>query len=79
MLQSHAGDWALCSEVGFDCRLVFDDAPSISEALERCHGIRLHSKAALLGPFVRTEGISESDIKYWKPQTLGEALFNWWD
>ena len=23
--------------------------------------------------------ISDADIKYWQPQTLGDALFNWWD
>lgn len=23
--------------------------------------------------------IGQDDMRYWKPQTLGEALFNYWD
>ena len=80
LLRSHAGDWALCSEVDFSgCRLLFDDNPSITDILESHHSIRVRSKADLLGPFVKHLGISDHDIRYWRPQTVGDALFNWWD
>lgn len=80
LLCSHAGDWALCREVSLDgCRLEFEDSPTIAQVLERNFGIRLHPKASLLGPFVKAPWMCDADTSYWRPRTLGEALFNWWD
>lgn len=80
LLCSQANDWALSREVQLGyCRLAFKDVPAIAEVLERDFGIRVQSKARLQGPFVKAEWMSDADIRYWKPKTLGEALFNWWD
>jgi hypothetical protein len=29
--------------------------------------------------FPPQRAFSEHDLRYWKPRTLGDALFNWWD
>ena len=34
---------------------------------------------ALLAPFEKWPSLAECDLRYWKPNTLGDALFNWWD
>jgi hypothetical protein len=34
---------------------------------------------ALNAPFATRRTFSEHDLRYWKPRTLGDALFNWWD
>ncbi|MGW4214835.1 hypothetical protein ACWEIJ_43110 [Lentzea sp. NPDC004789] len=42
---------------------------------------RIYSKAELDGPFdaAAWPEMSANDLRYWRPQTLGAALFNWWD
>lgn len=80
LLCSHAGDWALSREVILDpCTLEFEDSLAITEVLECYFGIGLHSKSSLQGPFVKAEWMSDTDIRYWQPKSLGEGLFNWWD
>jgi len=34
---------------------------------------------ALNALFATRRTFSEHDLRYWKPRTLGDALFNWWD
>ncbi|MEV6237800.1 hypothetical protein [Lentzea sp. NPDC051838] len=42
---------------------------------------RVWAKAELDGPFDASAWpeMSANDIRYWRPDTLGAALFNWWD
>ncbi|WP_038522124.1 hypothetical protein [Amycolatopsis japonica] len=44
-------------------------------------GTKVFSRADLEGPLVLEEWpyMSPSDVKHWKPENLGEALFNHWD
>ncbi|ONF62791.1 hypothetical protein [Amycolatopsis keratiniphila] len=44
-------------------------------------GTKVFSRADLEGPLVLEEWpyMSYSDVTYWKPGNLGEALFNCWD
>jgi hypothetical protein len=37
--------------------------------------------AELARPFTAAEWpvVSAYDVRYWKPESLGEALFNYWD
>ncbi|WP_036509510.1 hypothetical protein [Nocardia aobensis] len=61
--------------------MVFVDAPELVGALATSPGFTVLTAADLNGPFVATAwpDIERSDIEYWKPHTLGEALFNYWD
>jgi hypothetical protein len=61
------------------CRLEFDDVPEAADILRRMFGKEPMSKSDLETPFQGQPGLSEDDIKYWKPSTRGDALFNWWD
>lgn len=67
------------------CQLVFRDELQISEVLKQSYP---HVEVATLEEL--SSPISKSDlekldraeidqIKYWKPSTIGELAFNWWD
>lgn len=80
VIQSEAGDWAFSSTHNpSDCRLEFTDWDELADALQSRFNIRVLSAADLKGPFRKREWMHDTDIKYWKPETLGQALFNWWD
>ncbi|MCM4085136.1 hypothetical protein [Paractinoplanes hotanensis] len=61
--------------------LTFVDLPELAAALTEVPGFRLLSVAELGEPVdaARCPQISQHDLRYWQPQTLGEALFNYWD
>jgi hypothetical protein len=61
--------------------LTFVDDPGLGAALAGLSGRRVLTAVELNGRFDETEwpGISAADIAYWRPATLGEALFNYWD
>ena len=59
--------------------LAFTDCPELAEAMTRLFGITPLTRVELNAPFTKLPGLSDSDIRYWKPRTLGDALFNWWD
>ncbi|WP_067478630.1 hypothetical protein [Nocardia amamiensis] len=61
--------------------LTFVAAPALATALRRQPGFQVLTTAELDGPFdaAAWPGLDPADIKYWKPATLGEALFNYWD
>jgi hypothetical protein len=61
------------------CRLEFTDVPDAADVLRGMFGKIPMSKSDLDAPFRGRPGLSEADVQYWKPSTLGEALFNWWD
>ena len=62
--------------------LTFVDAPELMAALAALlPEYQVLTLSELNGPFDATAWphISPDDIKYWRPDTLGEALFNYWD
>ncbi|WP_067568222.1 hypothetical protein [Nocardia acidivorans] len=61
--------------------LTFVDAPELVAALAEHSGFSVLTAADLDGPFDAGAWpeIDRADINYWKPRTLGEALFNYWD
>lgn len=66
-----------------DCGpLIFVDAPELVAALAVSQPVfQVLTPADLDGPFDAAvwPHVSPYDIKYWRPGTLGEALFNYWD
>ena len=80
VLCSHAGDWAFAEAIEPTLApLRFIDCPAISEALKSLFGLMPLTQAQLEAPFSPWPGLSEHDVRYWKPPTLGAALFNRWD
>ncbi|MFC9970044.1 hypothetical protein ACFVH6_03980 [Spirillospora sp. NPDC127200] len=61
--------------------LTFVDAPALANVLAELPGFRTLSLPDLNGPFQAANWphVSVDDIKYWRPDNLGEALFNYWD
>ncbi len=62
--------------------LTFVDAPELVAALAALlPESRVLSPSELYGVFdaVAWPHVSSKDITYWRPGTLGEALFNYWD
>lgn len=66
------GDWS---------PLTFLEAPELVDALTQLPGFQVLTATALSGPLDRKAWprVHRSDIRYWKPRNLGEALFNFWD
>ncbi|MDI6102165.1 hypothetical protein QLQ12_26450 [Actinoplanes sp. NEAU-A12] len=61
--------------------LTFVDLPDLVAALKATPGFRLLTATELGGPIdaAKWPRISQYDMRYWQPQTLGEGLFNYWD
>ncbi|RAS68447.1 hypothetical protein C8D87_102512 [Lentzea atacamensis] len=62
--------------------LTFVDAPELVAVLAALlPGSQVLTPSELNGPFDATTWphISSNDITYWRPASLGEALFNYWD
>ncbi len=80
LLCSNRHDWALSKTFDpFDCSLGFVEQTMLSDALVDWFGIKVLSPVFLKSPYTMQAGHSEADIQYWKPGTMGEGLFNWWD
>jgi hypothetical protein len=61
--------------------LTFVDAPQLVAVMAELQGFQVLIPTELNCPFdaaVWSE-VPASDIKYWRPGNLGEALFNYWD
>ncbi len=60
--------------------LGFLDIPELVAVLAEQPGFVALTAADLDGPFdaAAWPGIDRADIDYWKPKTLGEALFDYW-
>ena len=70
------------SKGAIDCGpLTFLDIPELVAKLAELPGFRVLSKDTLDGPFDAAgwPDLLASDVKHWKPATVGEALFNYWD
>ncbi|WP_067830849.1 hypothetical protein [Actinomadura kijaniata] len=61
--------------------LTFVEVPALAAALVEEPGLRVLTPSELNGPFDAASWphVLSNDITYWKPATLGEALFNYWD
>ena len=77
--------FALSEPSSDGCRtLVFIDRASIAESLVR-FGAPTVLTTSCLSPHLETADLAALDqseldqLKYWKPQTIGEVVFNWWD
>lgn len=80
VIRSDADNWAFSRFFEPNtCRLEFVDVPTAAGVLQKMLGKHPLPAANLAAPFEGWPDLSEADIKYWKPSTLGEALFNWWD
>jgi hypothetical protein len=60
---------------------VADLAAALTEVGAEVGGYRLLAAGELDAPVDPGQwpGISSHDLRYWNPQSLGEALFNYWD
>jgi hypothetical protein len=77
---STSGNWALAERITDSSNtLSFIDSKELSSALSRIHNIRVWTAQELNAAFAPRNDISEHDVKYWEPETIGEGLFNWWD
>jgi hypothetical protein len=61
--------------------LTFVDAPDLVTALAEVPGFCVLTPTELNGPFdtAAWPDLPPGDIKRWRPGSLGEALFNYWD
>lgn len=71
-------DGVNATEVG---PLTFVDAPALTAVLAEQSAVRVLAAADLMVPFDPADWptVSPDDVMYWKPATIGEALFNHWD
>ncbi len=83
ILMSNDGQWALAKPiVENSCKITFIDKPIVSEQFKNLFGIEIITVEELNSKFKRLKFMDKSwdkDLKYWKPKTLGEAIYNWWD
>ena len=62
-----------------NCQLDFIDFEKFSSLLEEIYKVKTYKVEELNDSFEKKDYLLESDINYWKPVTLGEGIFNWWD
>ena len=60
-------------------QLKFIDFENFSSLLNSIYNERIYKAEELNGPFQKKDYLTEDDILYWKPITLGEGVYNWWD
>lgn len=62
--------------------VTFVDEPGLLAVLgELLPGFRLYTRAELETPLDLSvpPWVNDPDARYWRPDVLGNALFNWWD
>lgn len=64
--------------------LTFVDDPALFGALGDVPGFEVFSRERLATPFSQVDvsafkQVTAADVRYWRPETLGDALFNHWD
>ena len=83
ILASYEDNWAFTKKYN-SSNLLFDfiNNSKLSKLLKSQYRISVLTKEklnSLATPPLGGWGAKENDIKYWKPKTLGEVLFNYWD
>lgn len=69
----------------YSCELVFRDMISITKLLEDMFPYVIVARLDELSRTITKSDLSQLDqaeleqVKYWKPATIGELAFNWWD
>lgn len=72
--------WAFSEKLNpSECELTFVDSQILSATLSNLFGFTPLTTVELNSPYKKLADISDADILYWKPKSLGEAIFNWWD
>ena len=80
VLCNHQEQWAYSRTFEpMRCTLDFVDQPAFSKTLYDLFGLRPLTTAELMADFCLQPELSVADVRYWKPQTVGDALFHWWD
>lgn len=80
VLCNHADQWAYSRTFEpMRCTLSFIDQPAFSVALQNLFDITPLTTAELMADFCLQPDLSMADVQYWKPRTMGDALFHWWD
>lgn len=80
VLASFHNDWSFAAEYEpLECQLNFINNTKLATMLLNQYDIRVLSKEELNEPFETRAYLDDADSQYWKPKTLGEGLFNWWD
>ncbi len=61
--------------------LTFLDVPAPARALAAVPGLRVLAAAELAAPFRQADWphVLAGGLAYWRPATVGEALFTYWD
>ncbi|MFD4676643.1 hypothetical protein ACFWNN_43470 [Lentzea sp. NPDC058450] len=79
VLRTHAGDVALTHDHE-QMPLAFTDDAALTSVLAEL-GLNVREPAELRQPFRAADWplLDPRDVRYWRPETAGEALFNWWD
>ena len=73
-------EWAFSSIYEkYNCKLNYVNYEKFSSLLTEIYKEKVYRVEELNGPFKEKDYLLESDILYWKPVTLGEGVFNWWD
>jgi len=69
----------------YSCELSFRDLAVVAESLERMFPDVTIATVAELSRHITTTDLKMLDraemeqVKYWKPATIGQLAFNWWD
>ncbi|GLY48645.1 hypothetical protein [Lentzea sp. NBRC 102530] len=79
VLRTHAGDVAFALDHEQQPLEFVDDA-ALTSVLEE-FGLGVWRTAELHRPFKAADWplLDVRDVRYWRPETAGQALFNWWD
>ncbi|GAB2856792.1 hypothetical protein [Lentzea nigeriaca] len=82
VLWTAEGDVALTASVEPLPPIEFvDDAALMAVLAELSSDIRVWAKAELEKPFKAADwpDLDPRDVRYWRPERVGDVLFNWWD
>ncbi|HEX8864367.1 MAG TPA: hypothetical protein VF821_01805 [Lentzea sp.] len=83
VLWTAAGDVALTASTEPLQPIEFIDDAALTAVFEGLPGggVRVWTRAELERPFKAAEwpGLDPRDVRYWRPERVGDVLFNWWD
>ena len=81
VLASLDDKWAMAEDLGGadSLKLTFLDSAELFNAMKSLFDIDFLRVEHLDAPFEVTDENISDDVRYWKPETVGQYLFNWWD